>query len=667
MNTSVRNFTALAAVASFVLLMSTADSPESKGFDWQAWLPDFIYSYFFADDPSSDREGANVAQLAPLDPVAAAIEASALTRGRDTEWPGHSFDLDRELVRRREAAEYLTLLEDERALIPLDNQKPFQLVLPALGEFSAFEDFAGRYAPFDVLRWQSEATLAELQSLPPTMPIVVLVDDAFGAPLAGKRWWKALLTLPADVPLVFVHFGDPTTLATLSPGRTVLQALLGDEINQEYAAQALFGGQPITGRTTAAIGTRFPAGTGVVRSAIRLGYTVPELMGIDRAKLTAIDQTVNWARRHRAIPGGQVLVAKGGQIVYEKAFGYQTYRQRIPVRVSDLYDLASVTKSAATTLSLMKLYEEGRIRLDDRLGELVPAYAESPTRNLQLDQLLAHQTGLQANVPANEYLGRYQDVYAEERSEEFPYPLGPNRFVAKEVVEGIQRNLTELYPARRPFYQYSDANYALLRNAIETVSQRSLDDYLRMNFSDPLGLRRLVFNPAYLYPVDHLVPAGVDNWMRGGELRGFVHDESAALLGGVAGHAGLFSNAHDLAELFQVLLNRGHYGGQQFLSPGTVELFTRRNLYNHRGLGFERLEASHPSIIKAGASRATYGHTGFVGTCVWADPGNDLLYIFLSNRTYPDSKNNKLIKLGVRERIHRIIYRSLGTYREESA
>ena len=648
MNTRIRSFTALAVIASLVLLMSTADGRQANGFDWRSWLPDFIYSYFFDENTATAAHAAaEIAAPVPLDPFSAAIEASAQIQVRASQWPELPLDLPRELQRRREAAENLILLADDRELVPLDNRHPFQLVLPALGDFAAFEDFASRYAPFDVLRWQPGESLSELKARPANLPIVVLIDDAFGAPLSGNPWWEPLLTLSERRDLIVVHFGDPQPLETLPGGITVLQALLGDEINQAYAAQALFGGQPIFGRTTRAIGSRFPVNSGIVRPATRLGYSVPELLGIDRSELLAIDQTMHWARRHRAIPGGQVLVAKAGQIIYEKAFGYQTYRRRVPVRVSDLYDLASVTKSAATALSLMKLYEAGEIRLDDRLGELVAAYAESPTRHLQLDQLLAHHTGIQSNIPANEYLWRYRDVYAEERSEAFPYPLGPSRFVAKEVVEGIQRKLTELHPARRPFYQYSDANYALLRDAIEAVSGRSLDNYLREQFSEPLGLRRLVYNPAYLYPADHLVPAGVDQWLRGGELRGFVHDESAALLGGVAGHAGLFANAHDLAELFQVL--------------------TRRNLYNHRGLGFERLEASHPSVVKAGASAATFGHTGFVGTCVWADPEHDLLYIFLSNRTFPDSKNDKLIKLGVRERIHRILYRSLGTYREEAA
>jgi CubicO group peptidase (beta-lactamase class C family) len=649
--------------------MSAADGSPERGFDWRAWLPEFIYEFFF--DAPADPSAASVAEAAPyapLDPLSALLEASALSQDRTAEWPAVTFDLDRELHRRREAAAGLVLLEDTRALVPLANTRPFQLVLPALGDFSAFEDFANRYAPYERRRWASEAeTLPGLRSLPGEMPVVVLIDDAFGAPLADNAWWKPLLALRHTHPLILVHFGAARTLEDLPDELTVLHAVLGDAINQEYAAQALFGGQAITGVLTDPIGARFPAGAGLERRATRLGYTAPEMLGIDRRELAAIDRVMDWARRRRATPGGQVLVAKEGQIIYEQAFGYQTYRRRVPVRVSDLYDLASVTKAAATTLSLMKLYETDRIRIDDRLGELVPAYAESPARQLSLDQLLAHHTGLQTNIPANEYLWRYRELFATERSDSFPYPLGPNRFVAREVVEGIQRNLTQLHPARRPYYQYSDANFALLRDVVEAVSQRTLDDYLREEIAEPLGLRRFVFNPAYLYPADHLVPAGVDNWIRGGELRGFVHDESAALLGGVAGHAGLFSNAHDLAEVFQLLLNRGYYAGQTLLSPATVELFTRRNLYNHRALGFERLQASVPSVVRAGASEATFGHTGFVGTCVWADPEHNLVYVFLSNRTYPDSKNEQLIKMGVREKIHRIIYRSLNSYPAEAA
>ena len=658
---------AMVVLIALSLMSAAAAGKESAvGFEWRDWLPEFIYSYFFTPDSSSSATETADLFRGALDPVSAALEARSLTQVRASEWPGTAFDLERELVRRREAAAALVLLTDENRRIPQATTRPFQLVLPALGDFSAFADMAVRFAPFEERRW-TRNTLQDLRALPAGTPVVVLIDDAFSAPLAGNLWWQPLTVLRDSLELTFVHFGATETLTTVPTGITVLQALLGDGINQEYAAQALFGAEPIDGRLSAAIGDRFAAGAGGSRPAIRLGYTVPELVGIDRNQLLAIDQTLNWARRQRAIPGGQVLVAKQGRIIYEKAFGYQTYDRNMPVRVSDLYDLASVTKSAATTLSLMKLFEEEKIALTDRLGDLVPAFARAPTRHLRIDQLLAHHTGIQPNIPANEYLRRYRELFAAERSDSFPYPLGPNRFVAKEVVQGIQKNLTELPPARKPFYQYSDANFELLREVVEWTSNRSLDNYLRVNFSEPLGLRRLVFNPAYLYPADHLVPAGVDNWMRGGELRGFVHDESAALLGGVAGHAGLFANAHDLAELFQLLLEGGTYAGQEFLRPETVARFTRRSTFNHRALGFERLASSAPSVIRAGASAETFGHTGFVGTCVWADPEHDLVYIFLSNRTYPDSKNNKLIKLGVRERVHRIIYQSLGTYQPEAA
>jgi CubicO group peptidase (beta-lactamase class C family) len=245
-------------------------------------------------------------------------------------------------------------------------------------------------------------------------------------------------------------------------------------------------------------------------------------------------------------------------------------------------------------------------------------------------------------------------------------PLTASAYLPLAVREELLQRLPRLPLQRRARYRYGDVHFVLLQQLIEQHYQRSLDTVLSDRFYRPMGLHRLAFRPGLSFPASELVPSARDNRWRGRELRGEVHDEGAALLGGVAGHAGLFGNSRDLAALFQMLLWEGRYGGQRWLDAATIKTFTRRNGYNYRAFGFDRL-AGHSRRLQAyGASPDAFGHTGFTGGCAWADPENQLIYIFLSNRTYPDPKHNRLQRLGTRERIHQVIYQSLHTFDPEA-
>jgi CubicO group peptidase (beta-lactamase class C family) len=312
----------------------------------------------------------------------------------------------------------------------------------------------------------------------------------------------------------------------------------------------------------------------------------------------------------------------------------------------------------------MRLEEQGQLQLEDRLWEVLPDYKHTSLRYLRLRHLLAHHTGLQSNLPIARWL-RADDSFQKLASPEYPHSLDQDFYLKAGIREAVLAQLKRLRIPRRLYYRYSDVNFILLQEVLETRSEQELDVYLENYFYEPLGLQRLQFRPGLSLPADEIVPTEYDKRWRKGLVQGEVHDESAALLGGVAGHAGLFSNARDLAAIFQMLLNEGTYGGRTYLEPGTIKRFTARNRYNNRAYGFDRLAAHSGSLRYYGASLSSFGHTGFTGTCVWADPERDLIFIFLSNRTYPNKYNNKLQRLGLRERLHKIVYQSLGKQDEE--
>ncbi|MEM6769207.1 MAG: serine hydrolase, partial [Bacteroidota bacterium] len=309
--------------------------------------------------------------------------------------------------------------------------------------------------------------------------------------------------------------------------------------------------------------------------------------------------------------------------------------------------------------------DEGRIDLKAQVRTYLPELKRRMIGRYTIEQLLTHRTGLQSELPLDGLLGK--QFVANELRDEFTIPVSPDRYLDEDIPATIRKRLKgKIGRTRRLMYRYSDLNYFLLQLAVEAIAEEPMDQLLEREFYRPLQLGKLGFKPAEKYPEQRLVPTVYDQWMRGGLLRGYVHDEGAALLGGVAGHAGLFSNAHNLGQLFQLFLDGGSYAGQQFLTQETIDLFTSRNRYNYRTLGFDRVAGGWPNVVAAGASEQTFGHLGFAGTSVWADPENDLVFVLLTNRVYPDAKNEKFRRMQIRGKVHRDIYRALGSWEKES-
>lgn len=472
--------------------------------------------------------------------------------------------------------------------------------------------------------------------------------------------------------IVIVNFGNPFNLKLFDPSIPSIQLFDRNKITEKIAAQVLFGSTKINGSLPLALSKELPRGYKGKTSISRLLRANPKQVGIDPSALNRIDEIVQYGIDSRAMPGCQVLVAKEGKIIYSKSFGHHTYAKKQTVERSDLYDVASITKVAATTLAIMKLNEQGRISTTTSLGKQMTLPKYSTIRNIPLTNFLIHQSGLQRNMPISRYLYTKENnsecsgYFCDKKSPIYSQAIAKDMYMNPDTEQQIWKKVNQLdRPNKykyRSFY-YGDVNFYILQKLVEEETGIGLDDYVKKNFYDPLGLRYCLFNPLNRIPETMIPPTQENDRWRKSELRGYVHDETAALHGGVAGNAGLFSNAEDLAILFQMLLNGGTYGGKQYLTSETIDLFTSAGHGNHRGLGFDKPGKSFS--IAPNASPSSYGHAGFSGTCVWVDPDEELVYIFLANRIYPDPKNNKLMRLGIRRKVHQAIYDAIQTRTQE--
>lgn len=393
-----------------------------------------------------------------------------------------------------------------------------------------------------------------------------------------------------------------------------------------------------------------------------LSCAAPRAAGINPDRLKKIDAIVEEAIREGATPGAVVLVLKDGKIVFDRAYGHHTYERDLPTRSTDIFDLASITKISATTLAVMRLVDQGKLDLEATVGtylrELKQAHPDKAA--IRVRDLLTHQAGL---IPAIPFYTMVQDGdHLPEPAADYPTRVSETFYLKKNFYSEVMWPQLLATPLKTPgAYVYSDLGMYVLREIVERIARKPLDGYAEEQFYRPLGACTMGFCPSERHDKERLVPTGIDSYFRKQLLHGFVQDSGAALSGGVAGHAGLFATAYDLALVGQMLLNGGSYAGREYFRPETVRQFTaRQSSTSRRGLGFDRWdpdsEEGYPSKL---ASPETFGHTGFTGTCLWIDPEHRLVYIFLSNRTYPKS-NNKLLSLNVRARVLDAIYEAMG-------
>lgn len=487
---------------------------------------------------------------------------------------------------------------------------------------------------------------------------------------------------------IWVFFGTSSQLKNMQKSETsvMLYSPTADDWSQSLIAQAIYGGIELQNTLKTALSTDFPVGYGLaLPPASRLGYAPPEAVGINGPLLRdSLNAIMQHGLAAGAYPGAQLLVARQGVVVYHETFGQHTYEPDAQaVQPSDLYDLASITKISTGLPILMRLYGQGRLDLDEKLGTYLPMFAKGNKADLVLRDLLTHQARLRAWIPywrgtlkghsqypweadwdnnrLNDYNFRPKTL---SRDSSARYPI--------QIADGLWRHRNyhrKLYESIRisplnekPGYVYSDMFFTVLPPMLRGLIGQPMEDYLRDSLYRPLGAYTMGFNPWRTYSLKRVVPTERDTFFRMSLLHGRVHDEGAALLGGVSGHAGLFASANDLAKLMQLYLNGGVYGQDTLIAPAAVAEFTRCQFAaqgNHRGLGFDKPFLTYDparSMPARDASPASFGHSGYTGTFTWADPANGLLLVFMSNRVHPTRDNLKLSKLSIRSRVHQAAY-----------
>lgn len=405
--------------------------------------------------------------------------------------------------------------------------------------------------------------------------------------------------------------------------------------------------------------------------SLRAGGEIELLSHEFKTVESKIDSIIQLAIEKKAFPGCVVYASIGDSVFFNKSYGFHTYDSVTLVNEEALYDLASITKVIAGTLALMKLYEDGLIDLDEPIGTYVDGLGKK-VGGITVRMALAHQGGLYPWIPYYQRIkkknGRYKRKSISGTMEEaYSFPISDGLFLHRDFYQQIKKMIRKSEVEQNPSYRYSGLFFYLIPEMVATLSGDSFEHYLRKHFYDPLGAGSLGFNPLGRYSLREIVPTEIDTFFRMQQIHGKVHDEGAILMKGVSSNAGLFSNAKDLAKIWELLVSDGKSDSMQLLRPQTIELFTTAqfpSVGNRRGLGFDKPLLEYDSIVSSVAREASfrsYGHTGYTGTMAWADPENDLIFIFLTNRVYPNRMSRGIYELNVRPSIHQLLYEYLGT------
>jgi beta-N-acetylhexosaminidase len=615
------------------------------------------------------------------------------------------------VLRRNLIANSVTVVKNKEQVLPLFQLENYSIASLSIGNGRP-DDFASSlrlYSGVDTFFISKEAGKTEFDSLSAKLSqyntLIVSLQETSAWP--GRKYgiteksMNFLRDLNFSGNTILAVFGNPYSLSFFDNFDAFDAVLVSYEDNpdvKEITAQEIFGALPVSGKLPLSALPFFRAGEGFILDNLqRLSYGIPEETGMDSKTLLKIDTIVQEAILGKATPGCQILVARHGKVVYQKSYGYQTYRNSEKISNEDIYDIASLTKITSTIPAIMQLYDQQRFDINSTLGNYLPHLDTCNKGSIKIIDILTHQAGLQPWIPfyykvletldTSETLfsSKYSDIYSlrltkntyanrnivlkdslfsNVYSKEFPALVAKDMYIRADYIDTVYNNIINSALAEKKEYKYSDLGYYLFHLIIQNITGQNIYPYVFESFYSKLGATTMGYLPLNRFPAKRIVPTENDIIFRKQLLRGYVHDPGAAMLGGIGGHAGVFSSANDLAKMMQMYLNRGTYGGRMFISDTTILRFTSCfNCVNgnRRGLGFDKPE---PDPKKSGpacklASSNSYGHSGFTGTLVWIDPDYDLIYIFLSNRVHPDQYNQKLIETDVRTRIQEVVYNSI--------
>jgi beta-N-acetylhexosaminidase len=579
----------------------------------------------------------------------------------------------------------ITLLQNSNGLLPLHELDTMRIAEISIGgtEKNMFSQNLQQYFKHDFYGIAHDDKQAAYDTLLKNITSYNLLvvqfnrtnqkpENAFGA---SARSFALLDTLVKMKPSVVVLFSNPYVLnkfRNISRASAVIEAYEYNNYAQKAASDAVAGAIGVSGRIPVSAGP-FKAGTGLtIPKAVRLQLVAPVVLGIEKKKLAQVDSIALKGIEDKCYPGCVILAAKDGRVFYYKAFGKYTYEGSDSVNVNSIYDLASITKVASSALALMDLVGKKKVDINQPLSAYLPETQKSNKGGLVIKEMLVHQSGLPAGVlnfqPTLNKDDSYKaGYYSKYRSNTFANEVADSLFTRYDFEDSIYKRILKVKLGEKK-YVYSDLGYYFTKRISEKITGKPLDAYVEGNYYAKMGLYNLRYHPLRYFPKAQIAPTEEDKKWRKQLVHGYVHDHGAALSGGVGGHAGLFGNAFDLAQLMQMYLDKGSYAGRQWLDSNVVKQFTRECLFcpdNRRGLCFDKPEtdSTKDSPVTTECSPEGFGHSGFTGTMAWADPANGLVFVFLSNRVYPGAEENKLAKSGIRGMIHQLFYQAVAEAR----
>jgi len=555
------------------------------------------------------------------------------------------------------------LLNNHQEVIPIKNldKKVIASVNLGLEHQAILDSLLNKYTRVTSFKASDYQTQRDLNNLEDDLKYynTVIVSMASTAS-KNARFINFIVSLAKSKQVIVNLFGNGSALGSFDAVNAPI--VWTSNTGAEAAAvlpQVIFGGIALNNKLNTAYSAKYTIGSGFITTATRLKYTLPEDAGLNADDLKEIDNIAAEAIRAKAAPGMVVLVAKDGKVIFNKAYGNHTYNDGPAEKVTDIFDLASMTKTSATTPTVMRLFEQQKLNLDTNIGAYIPKARNSPMNNIDVREVMLHQAGFIPFIPFYNYV---KDAdHRPDSSAAFPTKVADGYYIRKDYFKDVMWPQMLNSPIKtRGQYVYSDISMYVMKDIVERLSGEPLNEYTAKEFYQPLGMQTAGFLPRNRFAKEQIVPTENDTYFRKTLLVGYVHDQGAAMVGGISGHAGLFASANDVAIMYQMFLNKGTYGGEQYFKPETVNMFTsKQSPVSRRGLGFDRwdpvVSKKYPSEL---ASSQTYGHTGYTGTCVWVDPSRGLVYIFLSNRVNP-TVSDKLSNLSIRSRIQDVINRAI--------
>lgn len=567
----------------------------------------------------------------------------------------------------------ITLLQNKEGVFPIKQLGDTRIAYVKLGT-APHETFLNRLQKYKKVTHITATTQeALLEKLSDFDQVIVGYHSSNDNPWKSYKFQAndiaVLKAVAKEHKINLVIFSSPYSLLDLDDFTSIEGVLLAYQNSffaQETAAQMIFGALETKGRIPVSIGKYFPEGSGINSVNLeRLSYGIPESVGMSSERLSKIDSVAFGIIEKKMTPGLQVLVARHGKVIYEKSFGYHTYKKKQKVKVTDVYDLASLTKILGGLPLIMKSEEIGLFDLDDTLGSLLQEYSSSNKDTLTVKEILSHTARLQAWIPfhlstldsiSQKPLSKY---YASNKSDLFSIEVAKDMYMRTDLMDSIYVQIEKAPQRKVPGYKYSGLPFFMFKKYIEETFGTTMDVLAHQFFYKPMGTESLGFLPLKFVDKKRIVPSEEDDYFRHQTLKGHVHDMSAAMMGGVSGNAGLFANANDVAKFMQMYLQGGVYGGHRFLESHTVSKFNKRYFVKdtvRRGLGFDKPQLDPEVKATCGCmSDNSFGHSGFTGTYTWADPDSDLVYVFLSNRTYPTMQNNLLVEEDIRTKVQALV------------